>query len=73
MKEPAIGMFDALKRFALDKLDDGQDAKFVLLTLETIDTKGSVTRIEATMLPDEAIRIGKRLVEIGTALSSVRH
>ena len=68
-----IGPIPDLNRFALDELktEDGQSS--VLLIVESKTNNGDVLRIEAAMMPEDAILHGRKLVEIGTALQATKH
>ena len=61
-----------LSRFRLDELD-GPDGRLVCLIVESFSEKSGAKKIELAMSPDEAIRNGNALVEIGTALSGKHH
>ena len=68
-----IGSIPALNRFALDELETVDGQSVVLMIVESKTKNGDVQRIEAAMIPDDAIRYGKKLVEIGTALQATKH
>ena len=69
-----MSQFKVLSRFRLDELQIDDGRRVVLLILEGKNQKtGTVQRLEVVMPPDEAIRNGTALVEIGTALQATRH
>lgn len=69
-----MSQFKVLSRVALDELQIDDGRKAVVLLLEGRNQKtGDVTRFEVAMPPDEAVRAGNALVDIGTALQATRH
>ena len=68
-----IGPIPVLNRFALDELETVGGQSVVLMIVESKTKNGDVQRIEVAMMPDDAIRHGKKLVEIGTALQATKH